>query len=1095
MQESPDETSSEIIAQLYNKRKQVFLKSLQDILLKLTQDRIVKQMLQDRTSGQFITRRIEEIISQVITDDREAFIDILARKLNSYETLYSKEHSAKVRELGTRILSISDKQNAGEVHHMRQIQSLMEQVQALQAEVVTLRAANADKMVPIEDTNKSYLHLRTLEPDNNPSSPSFMHIFARVDLTNWQVTFRLIQTDVATTRELMMNLIMKMEKLFSIMKNKARQSAREYAKRVHAMERRSNTDSAKVEDVKRHYEEHVIPQLLLRHKDSVNKYKKMSQDNIDEIDKLKAELAQSQSDLKIMRQNNQKLELDNDSLNKRIAETDEKLASVTTENNKNSDRIQELSSKMQKQNDTISLIQNERNEAYNTIELLKQSNATLQSSLDETTKHNDSLENELQKMKVIVPRSERIIQDLNNTLEEARQHNNELSDTIKQKQKQIAELTRRVKKAEPLLETTQNELKETGKMLDTAVTENNEKKRMIEQLQHENEIQKQSITRFEAQQKELSLSEQQKSSLIESLAQEKEKQSSEITELEAQITKLTSDNERLQKSVKEQKRVNQRNATQIDAQTEENEQLRETVRQNGKKITQLENQVKQATVELENAHSEIEDLVQIREKNEKQMESDRDEKYDLKKKVRELNQQIHDLEGQTNKTVSESRKENKALRKENEEQAEKIIELDGALKATKKQKQLLEDQVASHERELAQIKQDKNIIQTRVEKASSKLDDYKKELEETTARCKTFQKMFDKIQAIAPNQINSMNDIPDLLKTLLNAKTLNDEITSVLPSSDPVQAIKDLQQKASILDQIQATMKTKNIDSLPSLISKLKEDHQRITEILGDSNPDLSVTIAEIIKKQGALDEQLKDAASFISRVLAIISGPSDTPLQLVFPLKQTVKDRLVDLVEKIKKRSADDRMQIEEVLQKARAMGYKGESLLEAANFISERLSETERQKTLEMINKELQDVRDAYEKEKEMHTKDKSKSKKRIAELKSSFAQMQAKFSGREEDLANQIQDLETKIRQLTEDLETERRVREELGRIGAGFSADSKYLRSKMTANELKLITFVEKMMQTEREGAELRKKQAEMREQLLGDAVAKSTSKSD
>jgi chromosome segregation ATPase len=256
---------------------------------------------------------------------------------------------------------------------------------------------------------------------------------------------------------------------------------------------------------------------------------------------------------------------------------------------------------------------------------------------------------------------------------------------------------------------------------------------------------------------------------------------------------------------------------------------------------------------------------------------------------------------------------------------------------------------------------------------------------------------------------------------------------------------------------------------------------------------DLSATVSFLVGKNAELEQQLAAAADFLSRLFGAVAGPASSPLRLAFPLKRGRADGLVEIVAKIRERAAADRAQVDGILERAKALGYAGEDCMEACEFIANHIGEGQRQRTLEQVNRELAEVRAACGKEQELHAREKAALKKRVADGRAAIAQMQGNVSQREEELGEQIRELERKVRELTEALATERRVREELGRIGAGYSADSKYLRSKMTANELRLLAFVERIMQQEKEAQELLEKQKAVREALLGDPALRSQGK--
>jgi chromosome segregation ATPase len=455
----------------------------------------------------------------------------------------------------------------------------------------------------------------------------------------------------------------------------------------------------------------------------------------------------------------------------------------------------------------------------------------------------------------------------------------------------------------------------------------------------------------------------------------------------------------------------------------------------------------------------------------------------LTKQIQTLNQQVQNLKNQLQESQTAEL-----------EATTQIATLETTIKKLKNQNQDSKASLAGQSQEMMLLTQERD----KLARDTKRLESERESLTRENAELKL---LFNEVKANVPGTVKSLRELPAVLKRLNAEKQNLHSAIGATGSEEAVEAIAGLQEKARLLDEIEQIFGLSNCHELPAAIQQLrrdqgkqKQERQRIFDLLQvEGTADLGAAVSSLVEKQKQLNGQLELAASFLSQLLGIISGGSTSPLRLSFPMKPTIRDRLMDIVKKMKEQATLDHQQVDQILERAKALGYQGDDCMEACEFIANHIVEGQKQGTFEQVNRELSAVRAASEKEQELHSRERGTLKKRIADLRAAIAQQQGSGTQREEELTEQIRNLEKKIRELTEALATERRVREELGRIGAGYSADSKYLRSKMTANELRLLTLVERFMQQERESQELREKQKAMREALLGDPLAKSQEK--
>jgi flagellar motility protein MotE (MotC chaperone) len=352
-----------------------------------------------------------------------------------------------------------------------------------------------------------------------------------------------------------------------------------------------------------------------------------------------------------------------------------------------------------------------------------------------------------------------------------------------------------------------------------------------------------------------------------------------------------------------------------------------------------------------------------------------------------------------------------------------------------------------------------------------------------------YRSLVNEIQAGLPIRPKSLQDIPQVVKQLARDRAVRQKVFERLgldDNGDVEHVLDDVLEKTRLIDAISAVLRPGSLQQLPAVIQKMKVEQEQVRQLL-ETTGDVNEAIANLKTRQTDFDTQLRLAGDFLSKIFDLITGPSVNPVKLGFPLKQSVQDRLIEVLTKMKDQARTDHEKIDHLFQQAKSMGYDGDDPIEACKYIADRLAQTQQQKTFETVQQELAAVQAAQKREEELHESAIAKLKKQLADLKGTVAQQQEVGVQREDELRGALSDLERKNRQLAEQLEEAGRIRQELGRIGAGFSADSKYLRSKMSANELRLLDFVEKMMRQEKDSKQVLQQQRAVREALLGDAA--------
>ena len=1089
MQEST-QCSSLLVTRMFQKRKRDFGESLQQILIQVSHDQVVRRLMQERASSQFVTARIEEIVSAILTDSREKFIDVLLQKLQTFEALYSSEHTASIRALGDRILSVTDEQNRDEIAHVRKIQALTEQVRTLQGELVKLRGAEAAKSVDTEDIGRRWGQ-KTI---TDPTSAKFYTIYGRVNLSDFDLRVKLLQTDASTTREMVLVMSRKMKEIFAIVKEKTLANTAIIRNRIEKLQRAEEKAREKVAEMQKHFDNSVIPKLMAKHKETLTKHRKILQKRLNEIEQLKAELASAKSQLKAAN-------VDKQQLQNVVGELEQQHESDEThiqalENEKISDKhmIQQKNDENEALTRLVEQLRAENQKLQQQLNESKTQQKNLQHDVKEKDKQISKMSRELEMLKNQVPREKQAREEALKNLEETEEKKNELERKLKQQKQKNRDLGRKIEDLEPRLHEAEQDLEKTRKELKATKEDNNAQSKQIGEQEQKIQDDSRQIARLESALEQARTKNNKNESAIAALEEEKANNQNAITDLERQLKKASAAADNVRKELMDVQMASARQESKLEAANQEKNRIQDECEKAQKQAAKLESEIKRLKNKVEELEAEGQKLTQNNQQMTQQLAKNSDDKEQMKKQIKDLNKKLSAAENKIDEEAANSRdqkQQNNALKSKMNDLQEKIKDLE-------KIKQKNENKLAENEQALQRLETKNEELTKAAKSASSKMKqaadkhmEQQKNADQLQKKVDEMQKILDDVKNVLPGK--SIKDLPQVLNDAMNAKETANALMKLLSAAnkeDAIKKLKDMKRQAEIIRRIQDLLPTQNIDEWPQYIKDLKEDNERlkneqrrISQLLaGDSNVDISKTIQEIVEKQSKISEQLNAAADFISTVLSIMTGPSISQTRLVFPLRQTIQDKLIDLVTRIKRRADNDHEQIERVLEKAGNLGYEGDDVLEAAEYIAMRHIESERQQTVSMVGRELGDVKAITTSAKEAYSQEKAEDRKKIAKLKETLAQQMEKAAQREEELKEENDQLQRKVRQLSADLETEKRVREELGRIGAGLSTDKTYLQSKLSKNEMRLIEFAERMTESEKEAKQLHGKQRKTREAL-------------
>ncbi|KAH0786758.1 viral A-type inclusion protein [Histomonas meleagridis] len=350
-------------------------------------------------------------------------------------------------------------------------------------------------------------------------------------------------------------------------------------------------------------------------------------------------------------------------------------------------------------------------------------------------------------------------------------------------------------------------------------------------------------------------------------------------------------------------------------------------------------------------------------------------------------------------------------------------------------------------------------------------------------------------------EIQNYEQFKNQLETILPIKTENNEemiqcIESLVDDSNNLSSISNylkIPSKSEILDTVKVL--NENIEFINNAVQessketiedfvndslKKKQEEKEIAQLMNiDTIDSLPKIIDDLLKEKTESQRKLTEASQFTSKIFGIISSSPQTNLR--FPLPTNIQQTVIDIVTSLQRNSAKNQEDVENVLQQAKSLGYEGSDCIEACDFMTNEIMESK--KRLDKINdlkKEISEIK----KEKDKSDSETLNLKNKIKDMKKIVVHQQIEAAKREEEINESLMEYEQKIKDLNEDLITERRIREQLSRIGAGFSADSQFLRSKLSENEVRLVEFVEKMMNQEKQTSLIHERQRKTREKLFG-----------
>ena len=138
-------------------------------------------------------------------------------------------------------------------------------------------------------------------------------------------------------------------------------------------------------------------------------------------------------------------------------------------------------------------------------------------------------------------------------------------------------------------------------------------------------------------------------------------------------------------------------------------------------------------------------------------------------------------------------------------------------------------------------------------------------------------------------------------------------------------------------------------------------------------------------------------------------------------------------------------------IIENAVSIGYSGNSVSEAAEFITEdEVKQKAEEMRIDTFNK-LKQVREEGTKERILLEQRNQQTNQKLAELRQQKIDLSDQALSKQGEMASRIEELEKRIRQLSNEADTNKRVKEELIRLAAKEVYDAETLRLNLTESE--------------------------------------------
>jgi len=1010
--------SGKILHGVINKRKKSFLKSLEEILVVISNDRIVRDMIQEKNSSVFATDRIIEIITKIITDDREAFIALLFERLGKIEKIVMTDHIKRLKSIGLHLIDVMKDQNVDQLSSIRKIQAFQDQIQMLQQEIVSLRS--------IKTSETGNIKISSPKEDNLIKNWALQN-----ELSSVLCIAKSIQTDSLSIHEMIGAMLDRHSKTLLIVRGQFNEKAREFSNKLKLNYDQQRVLQNQMKDIKSHYENNIIPTMLKEHESLIAQQQSYNNDLIKEnsnlrlvLDKKEESISQLMNSEASLKNSIAIIQNHNQSLSDSIKGYKEMNTNLSDANSNLSDQLFEKNNEITKlslQNEHTSSLYDESKEQLKRLEEEISNKSSIISSLSKESKE----------LKFVNPVLIEENSDLKKSLDESNGKIDQLKDVLLSKQKIISDIEPKLVFYQAQLEQTKGKLLRITKDFDEIKQKLEEKESLLTDALLR-------VSKAESEKEGATFLNNSKDKQIERLEHEATSNQISLSGLHDRVKKLTFENEQANRQLVELQLLSSKQAATINSLNESHQSNMDSIMRLKQDNLELKTQNERLKSELESSNHQFDDLSHETHKLQERLAKETSDKEVYVKRAHEYMDMNRDIQNKLNEVETKQREQNSNLIK----QKSYIHQLETDMQSAKARIEDFEKSLKTNNDVMKKEKEDKSSLDNELkhikDKATKILNankDLQKEYQQLHTAHFEAKQLIDELQNIIP--VENPRDMIKIIASMKKNNNLNSDIMSLLGlsnTSDVVPRINELQNSAVALEKIHALFPGSSIELVSQIQAikaenaKLMAQQKRISHLLSlEPNVDISNTIQDLIDKQTKIGEQLSLAADFISQALTIICGPT----RLVFPLKQNQKEKMIEIITRIKSRHDNDHKAVEDIIEMAKKVGYEGENVKEATIFLTN--SKVSSSASILSISND---------------TLDPQKLRKQILALRDSLSQQIEKSTKREESLINDV-------RRLQKEIDTHQRIRDEIRKVCEGEDADIKYLQSKLTKSELRIL----------------------------------------
>ncbi|EAY14159.1 hypothetical protein TVAG_372920 [Trichomonas vaginalis G3] len=904
-----------LLKKVFYKRQKSFISALQETLYHISHDKVVREILQNKCTAQFLADRVSEVFNASLNNERNSFTTSLYKKVQLIENFYLSKHIDKLKDIESKLMAATNEQNTDEQHHMKQIVALTEQVKALQDEIATIHSLEVEKVAEIKEKSQQKISIL-----KDPT-----HIYSNIDLTDMMTKVKLIQAESDAMQRVAHVFFKNTRSLFKYLKNSM-------LKRIDILEKEKTSllDQIKlmkndVEACKQNYEETIIPAIKKDLEIQLNNQVNINKKYNEQINYLQNELLTLNLQFQQVQPETLQLKSQVKALEDKLQLSDKEIANLQTELRREKEYSQKINEDLQMKSSMLDKVQLEKTTAECERMLLQQSNSKYSNQINEKEAQLQKVIDELGVYRRKLPEIDDKRQSLEKDLQNSNNENNLLQERINRLEPELQHAKRQV-------DTLKEKLIKLKNSHDSTVKENANNADLI--IQHENTISNMSDELDRV--KNLLAETEKKASDLQSNFKS---QSEQLKQSQENAEKFEQEKEKLQKDVTEQQMLISTQKAKLEFLNDSNEKLTQKQAELEKQKEQLEQENRKITTDITQVKS------QLREHKEKNDVNSQ--------KVAKLQTEV----GKLKDDLQQAKKEAQQAISTAEEAKRKQEDLDAQNAALLEQNTVLQEENEDYKKKIV----DGNLLNVQLTESnernkalSSQCNSLQKQLLDLASISRDTKALVDEVQKHI--QFKNASELSNKLNDLQNGFNLSKQILQAVNAENPeacIATVNDMKKSHAALQRIQAAMPSVGINEIVAQIEpqkaeidRLNAEQKRIFEMLSaEPNVDISKTIQDLLYQQRHVGEQLVSASDFISEVLNIVTG-SSSGTSLVFPLRNDERKKLIELVSRIKKRFDDDHQTVDTIVERGRARGYVGNNAIEAAEFGSVMIDDDDKSK-----------------------------------------------------------------------------------------------------------------------------------------------------